>query len=133
MENKTEFKKGDKVVLCLDYMGDIKIGLSTIKSMTPKGKITTENGSTFDSDGHLVSKERFKTVFGYILPYDDRGKEIISGKRHITNINEMLKNIKIASTNIYGSMYRNKQCNAEKLASILDKLNEIQKELDDMV
>ena len=114
-------------------MGNIFIKQTKIKNITPKGTITIDNGDTFDRDGNYKSKERFQTVFGYILPYNNRGKEIISGVKYITNINKLLKSSSVTLNNIYNSIYIKQQCDTEKLANILDKLNEIQKELDDMV
>lgn len=132
-DNIKELKKGDEVVLCLDYMGNILIKQTKIKNITPKGIITTDSGETFDRDGDYKSKERFKTIFGYILPYNNGGKEIISSVKYITNINKLLKSSSVTLNNIYNSIYIKKQCDTEKLANILDKLNEIKKELDDMV
>lgn len=132
-DNTKEFKKGDEVVLCLDYMGNILIKQTKIKNITPKGTITTDSGDTFDRDGNYQSKEKFRTVFGYILSYNNGGKEIISGVKYITNINKWLKSSSVTLNNIYNSIYIKQQCDTEKLANILDKLNEIQKELDDMV
>lgn len=72
-DNIKEFKKGDEVVLCLDYMGNTLIKQTKIKNITPKGIINTDSGDTFDRDGNYKTKERFKTVFGYILPYNNDG------------------------------------------------------------
>lgn len=132
MENKTEFKKGDTVVVCLDYMGSIKIGTTTIKNITPKGKITTESGSTFNSDGEYTSKERFTTVFGYMLPYNNEGKNIINGKVCMNNINKITKNLQTYLDKMYANIYHNKNCDVEKLLNIKNKLDKIAQELECM-
>lgn len=132
MENKTEFKKGDTVVVCLNCMGSLKIETTTIKNITSKGKITTESSHTFNSDGVYTSKEKFRTIFGYMLPYNNEGKNVINGKVCINNISKITKNLQTYPNKIYVNIYNNKNCDTEKLLNIKNKLDEIAKELECM-
>lgn len=131
MENN--FKKGDNVVMVLDKMNTIFIEQTTIKNITSKGIIKTNNGYSFDSEGTYKSQERFSTTYGYIIPYDDKGKSVIDGKKCISNIMKMMKDSSTNLNEIYINIYNNRQCDIEKLESIRDRLNLILNELNNIV
>lgn len=133
-DNIKEFKKGDEVVVCIDNMGGISIGVDFIKNITPKGTISTLEGGSFYSDGHYRSTERYNTKRGYILPYDENGKQIVEGANCIYKIkNNTIRSLYASINKIYSQIYKNKQCDTEKLESIKNRLDEITKELCDMV
>ena len=73
-ENKTEFKKGDEAVILLDSLGGKYIKQTTIKTVTPRGIIKTNDGYNFTPGGVYTSNERYSTTFGRIIPYDKKGK-----------------------------------------------------------
>lgn len=131
--NKTEFKKGDEAVIFLDTLGGTYIKQTTIKNVTPKGTIKTDNGYTFTPDGIYTSNEKYSTTFGCIIPYDKKGKNVIAGRNCISDMIKMQKSLLNDLNKMYQKIFNTRQCDLEKLESIKNRLDEIKKELSEMV
>lgn len=131
--NKTEFKKGDKAVIFLDTLGGIYIKQTTIKNVTPKGTIKTDNGYAFTSDGIYTSNEKYSTTSGRIIPYDEKGKNVIAGKSCISDMINIQKSLSVGLNKMYQKIFNTHQCDTEKLESIKNRLDEINNELCGMV
>lgn len=79
----------------LDSLGGRYIKQTTIKKVTPRGIIKTDDGYDFTPGGVYTSNERYSTTFGCIIPYDEKGKNVIAGKSCISDmmtIQESLSN-----------------------------------------
>lgn len=134
MENKTEFKKGDEVVTVIynPYHG-IEITETTIKNITPKGIIKTNDNCSFTPSGIYTTTERWSSLQGYILPNNQITQGLVKGYKTVPKINKVLEILGDTTSKVTPHMFKTRQCDTEKLESIINRLNDIQNELSEMV
>lgn len=132
MRTRQDLRKAMKWYFFLDTMGGKYIKQTTIKNITPKGKIKTDNGYAFTSNGIYTSNEKYSTTSGRIIPYDEKGKNVIAGKSCISDMINMQKSLSVGLNKMYQKIFNTHQCDTEKLESIKNRLDEITKELECM-